>query len=103
PRPHCNRETEGSAEELRTEAGRSMDTVAQKPYCKLNVSDLTSEHGAKPMTFTLNAAMLQPIVALLAGILILLIPRILNFIVAIYLIFVGVTGLWPHLLSAHPH
>jgi hypothetical protein len=55
------------------------------------------------MTFTLNAAMLQPIVALLAGILILLIPRILNFIVAIYLIFVGVTGLWPHLLSAHPH
>jgi hypothetical protein len=38
--------------------------------------------------------MLQPIVALLAGILILLIPRILNFVVAIYLIFVGVTGLW---------
>jgi Protein of unknown function (DUF3096) len=55
------------------------------------------------MTFTLNAAMLQPIVALLAGILILLTPRILNFIVAIYLIFVDVTGLWPHLLSAHPH
>ena len=55
------------------------------------------------MTFTLNAAMLQPIVALLAGILILLIPRILNFIVAIYLIFVGVTGLWLHLLSVHPH
>ncbi len=51
------------------------------------------------MTFTLNAALLQPIVALIAGILILLIPRILNFIVAIYLIFVGVTGLWPHLLS----
>jgi hypothetical protein len=55
------------------------------------------------MTFTLSAAMLQPIVALLGGILILLIPRILNFIVAIYLIFVGVTGLWPHLLTALPH
>ena len=40
----------------------------------------------------------QPIVALIAGILILLIPRLLNFIVAIYLIFVGVIGLWPHLL-----
>ena len=63
----------------------------------------SSEHGAKPMTFTLNAALLQPTVALIAGILILLIPRILNFIVAIYLIFVGVTGLWPHLLSALPH
>jgi hypothetical protein len=56
-----------------------------------------------PTTLTLNAAMLQPIVALLAGILILFVPRILNFVVAIYLIFVGVTGLWPHLLSALPH
>jgi hypothetical protein len=43
-------------------------------------------------------AHIQPIVALLAGILILIMPRLLNFIVAIYLIFVGVTGLWPHLL-----
>jgi len=40
----------------------------------------------------------QPIVALVAGILILLVPRLLNFIVAIYLIIIGVTGLWPHLL-----
>jgi hypothetical protein len=55
------------------------------------------------MTVTFNMLMLQPIVALIAGILILLIPRILNFVVAIYLIFVGVTGLWPHLLSALPH
>jgi DUF3096 family protein len=55
------------------------------------------------MTFTLNALMLQPIVALLAGILILIVPRILNLVVAVYLIFVGVTGLWPHLLSGVPH
>lgn len=41
---------------------------------------------------------LQPLVALIAGILILLVPRILNFIVAIYLIIIGITGLWPHLL-----
>ena len=41
---------------------------------------------------------LQPLVALIAGILILLIPRLLNFIVAIYLIIVGVTGLFPGLL-----
>jgi Protein of unknown function (DUF3096) len=41
---------------------------------------------------------LQPAVALIAGILILLIPRLLNFIVAIYLIVIGVTGLWPNLL-----
>jgi len=55
------------------------------------------------MTFTLNAAMLQPIVALLAGIIILIVPRVLNYVVAIYLIFVGVTGLWPHLMSTLPH
>ncbi len=55
------------------------------------------------MTVTFNLLLLQPIVALIAGILILLIPRILNFVVAIYLIFIGVTGLWPHLLSTLPH
>ena len=42
---------------------------------------------------TLSVAHLQPLVALIAGILILLVPRILNYIVAIYLIVVGVLGL----------
>ncbi|MFW6122815.1 MAG: DUF3096 domain-containing protein [Thermodesulfobacteriota bacterium] len=36
---------------------------------------------------------LQPVVALIAGILILIIPRLLNYIVAIYLIIVGILGL----------
>ncbi|MBS9477231.1 DUF3096 domain-containing protein [Ancylobacter radicis] len=36
---------------------------------------------------------LQPIVALVAGILILVMPRLLAYIVAIYLIFIGVSGL----------
>jgi hypothetical protein len=36
---------------------------------------------------------ITPIVALIAGILILIVPRLLNFIVAIYLIIVGLTGL----------
>jgi hypothetical protein len=40
-----------------------------------------------------TAAHIQPIVALIAGILILLMPRLLNLIVAIYLIFVGLAGL----------
>lgn len=47
---------------------------------------------------TVNIVLLQPLVALLAGILILIIPRLLNFIVAVYLIIVGVVGLWPHFL-----
>jgi hypothetical protein len=41
----------------------------------------------------IGIANLQPIVALVAGIAILIIPRLLNFIVAAYLIIVGVTGL----------
>jgi len=47
---------------------------------------------------TISLVMLQPLVALIAGILILIVPRLLNFIVAIYLIIVGITGLWPRLL-----
>ena len=35
-----------------------------------------------------------PIVALIAGILILLIPRLLNYIVAVYLIVIGLIGLF---------
>ena len=34
-----------------------------------------------------------PIVALIAGVLILMIPRLLNYIVAIYLILIGLLGL----------
>ena len=41
----------------------------------------------------LTAAHLSPLVALIAGILILIMPRLLNFIVAIYLIIVGLIGL----------
>jgi hypothetical protein len=36
---------------------------------------------------------LQPVVALIAGILILAIPRLLNYIVALYLIIIGILGL----------
>ncbi|HEV8029772.1 MAG TPA: DUF3096 domain-containing protein [Stellaceae bacterium] len=42
---------------------------------------------------TLSIAHLQPIVALIAGVLILLVPRILNYVVAIYLIVTGLLGL----------
>lgn len=36
---------------------------------------------------------LTPVVSLIAGILILVIPRLLNYIVAIYLIVIGILGL----------
>jgi hypothetical protein len=42
---------------------------------------------------SLNISHLQPIVALIAGVLILVVPRLLNYIVAIYLILAGLLGL----------
>jgi hypothetical protein len=49
----------------------------------------------------ITAEHITPLVALIAGILILIMPRLLNFIVAIYLIVVGLMGLngiyhWVH-------
>jgi len=41
----------------------------------------------------IGIAHLQPIVAIIAGILILIIPRLLNIIVAVYLIVFGILGL----------
>jgi Protein of unknown function (DUF3096) len=47
----------------------------------------------------MTAVIVQPLVALIAGILILIIPRLLNYIVAIYLIIIGLAGLLPHLAN----
>jgi len=41
----------------------------------------------------ISVSHLQPVAALIAGILILVIPRLLNYIVAIYLIIIGILGL----------
>ena len=46
----------------------------------------------------LHLYLIQPIVALVGGILILLRPRWLYCIVAAYLIVTGIAGLWPHLV-----
>lgn len=43
---------------------------------------------------TISIGNLQPLVALIAGILILVAPRLLNYIVAIYLIVIGLVGLF---------
>jgi hypothetical protein len=40
---------------------------------------------------------IQPLAALVAGILILLVPRLLQYIVAVYLIVIGILGLAPQL------
>lgn len=42
---------------------------------------------------TISFLAIQPVIALIAGILILVMPRLLNYIVALYLIAVGIIGL----------
>ena len=61
--------------------------------------DDSQHHRSNALTIT--TAHIPAIVALIAGILILIMPRLLNFIVAIYLIVVGLVGLgllkWLHM------
>jgi len=51
------------------------------------------------MQTTVLGISLAPLVSLIAGILILIMPRLLNYIVAIYLILLGLLGLFPQLAS----
>ena len=50
------------------------------------------------MTY-IDIVMIQPLVALIFGILILILPRLLNYLIAIYLILIGLTGLFPHIFT----
>jgi len=43
----------------------------------------------------MDPVLLSPLIALIAGVLILLMPRVLNYVVAFYLIFIGIIGLVP--------
>ena len=47
-----------------------------------------------------NTVVLQPLVALIAGLLVLILPRLLNYVVALYLIIIGLVGLLPHIRAA---
>ncbi|MDF1601766.1 DUF3096 domain-containing protein [Mesorhizobium sp. YIM 152430] len=41
---------------------------------------------------------LTPLISLIAGVVILIMPRLLNYIVALYLIVIGLIGLFPDLV-----
>ena len=42
---------------------------------------------------------LTPLISLIAGVVILIMPRLLNYIVALYLIVIGLLGLFPQLAA----
>lgn len=57
----------------------------------------SSERMRKELQMTISTIAVTPLISLIAGVLILVMPRLLNYIVAIYLIIVGLVGLFPHL------
>jgi hypothetical protein len=65
--------------------------------CRLHPADLFApsdpRKNLKDEIMVITAAHITPVVAIIAGILILIMPRLLNYIVAIYLIFIGLVGL----------
>lgn len=48
------------------------------------------------MQITMNPALIEPALTLLLGLLVLLMPRLLRYLVAFYLIALGVIGLMRH-------
>jgi hypothetical protein len=66
-------------------------------------SSVTSRHFFTPAILQKEPDMhismltLTPLISLIAGVLILVMPRLLNYIVALYLIVVGLLGLFPNL------
>jgi Protein of unknown function (DUF3096) len=68
---------------------------------KIRLDSTIPHRDSGEISMVITAAHIQPIVALLAGILILIMPRFLNLVVAIYLICVGLIGLgvlkWLHM------
>jgi hypothetical protein len=63
--------------------------------CRIALACLAHFRATKPIgnPMVITAAHITPLVALIAGILILIMPRLLNIVVAVYLIIVGLTGL----------
>ena len=47
----------------------------------------------------IDILVIQPVIALIFGLLILFLPRLLNYFIAFYLIAIGIIGLWPHLFA----
>jgi len=62
----------------------------QLEYARVDPNDRRTEEVIVNLHLSIG-----PLVSLIAGILILLVPRLLNYIVAIYLIIMGLIGIFP--------
>jgi hypothetical protein len=77
--------------------GDAMRIVCSLAMCAVVAAGLALPGYAAPSgtggSVSIHVSTLSPMIALIAGILILIVPRLLNFIVAVYLIIVGLLGL----------
>ena len=76
------------------DCGLMFDTV----QTKYDLNDRLFPPTLRRTTMNMNIAV-EPLLALVIGILILLVPRFLNYFVAVYLIVVGILGLMHHPLT----
>jgi Protein of unknown function (DUF3096) len=84
----------------RAQNAKEARFAPSRVVCAAPVNGALAE-TSMPITH-IDIVTIQPLVALLFGILILIMPRLLNYLIAIYLILIGVMGLWPQLF-AHIH
>ena len=70
---------------------RIVERRGMNPFFRRTQANATLPSQVPPMNLTVT---IGPLIALIAGILILVVPRLLNYIVAIYLILVGLLGLF---------
>jgi hypothetical protein len=71
---------------------RGPDNLARDSAARFDAR-IIHRQSATEASMSVSVTHLQPIVALVAGVLILIMPRLLNYIVALYLILVGILGL----------
>jgi hypothetical protein len=77
-------------------------TTSAATAFRWRASALGTDSAPRLLDIRMNLTLaIGPLVALIAGILILIVPRLLNFIVAIYLIIIGLLGLFGGHLNLH--
>src|SRR5262249_25502727 len=87
-------------ERLDGRTGNTVAYLATEAAAGKNLANDYLRSGIPSMPY--YVCVIKPLVHLLADILILLVPRLLNSVVAFYLIVVGLIGLWPRLFHL-PH
>jgi hypothetical protein len=90
-----------SGDDMRDDFGRLANRMKIREWIAFitlfvginSLSTVLAAAQVKAGSVTIRYAAVSPFVALLAGILILIMPRLLNYIVAVYLILIGLIGI----------